>query len=71
MEKLNLHPQFLKDDTGVPFGVFLTVTEFESILEELEDLEDIKVVDAYQSRANKEFIPFSQALEEIKNGLVK
>ncbi len=71
METLKLHPQYIKDDAGLPVGVFLTVPEFEGILEDLEDLEDIKAADAFQNRPNKEFIPFSQALEEIKNGLVK
>jgi len=63
-----LHPQYIKDEAGTPLGVFLTVQEFENIL---EDLEDIKAVDAFESRTDKTFIPFKQALEEIKNGLVK
>jgi len=71
METLKLHPQYVKDQEGIPLGVFLTVQEFESILEDLEDLEDIKAVDAFESRPEKEFIPFRQALEEIKSGLVK
>ena len=71
METLKLHPQYLNDNAGLPIGVFLTVPEFESILDELEDLEDIKAADAFTSRPDKEFIPFTQALEEIKSGLVK
>jgi hypothetical protein len=71
METLKLHPQYVNDNEGLPIGVFLTVSEFESIIEDLEDLEDIKAADAFTSRPDKEFIPFRQALEEIKNGLVK
>jgi hypothetical protein len=71
METLKLHPQYVKDESGLPLGVFLTVAEFESILEELEDIEDIKAADAFESRPHKEFIPFRQALEEIKSGRVK
>ena len=66
METLKLHPQYVNDKAGLPIGVFLTVPEFESILEELEDLEDIKAADAFTIRPDKEFIPFRQVLEEIK-----
>jgi hypothetical protein len=71
MPALNLHPQYVKDKHDEPLGVFLTVTEFQSILDDLEELEDIKAVDAFESRKDKEFVPFRQALDEIKNGLVK
>jgi hypothetical protein len=71
MITLNIHPQYVKDERDEPLGVFFTVTEFQSILDELEELEDIKAADAAESRRNKEFIPFRQALDEIKNGLVK
>jgi hypothetical protein len=71
METLKLHPQYIKDENGLPVGVFLTVAEFENILEELEDIEDVKAADAFESRPDKEFIPFRQAIEEIKSGRVK
>jgi hypothetical protein len=71
METLKLHPQYVKDENGLPLGVFLTVAEFENILEELEDIEDVKAADAFENRPDKEFIPFRQALEEIKSGRVK
>ena len=71
MQTLNLHPQYVKGEHDEPLGVFLTVTEFQSILDELEELEDIKAADAFESRKDKEFVPFQQALNEIKNGLIK
>jgi hypothetical protein len=71
MHILKLHPQYVNGEGGEPLGVFLTVSEFENILDDLEELEDIKVADAFENRKDKEFIPFRQALDEIRNGLVK
>lgn len=71
MTTSKLHPQYVKGESGEPLGVFLTVLEFENILDDLEELEDIKAVDAFESRKEKEFVPFRQALNEIRNGLVK
>ena len=71
MQTLNLHPQYVKGEGDELLGVFLTVSEFQSILDELEELEDIKAADAFENRKDKEFLPFREALDEIKNGLVK
>jgi hypothetical protein len=35
------------------------------------ELEDIKAADAFETREDKEFVPFRQALDEIRNGLIK
>jgi PHD/YefM family antitoxin component YafN of YafNO toxin-antitoxin module len=71
METLSINPQVITDANGNELGVFLTSAEFESLLEELEELEDIKAYDEAKARPNQEFIPYEQAIEEIKNGLVK
>lgn len=42
MSALIINPQFVKDEKGRDLGVFLTKSEFDKLLEELEDLEDIK-----------------------------
>jgi hypothetical protein len=65
MQPLNLHPQYVKGEHDETLGVFLTVSEFQSILDELEELEDIKAADAFESRKDKEFLPFQQALDEM------
>jgi len=41
------------------------------LLEELEDYEDIKAYDKAKSRADEEFVPFGQAVEEIKKSRLK
>ena len=65
MNAKSINPQFIKDDAGRNLGVFLTTLEFQQLLDELEELEDIKTYDEAKSRKNDESIPFEQALEEI------
>lgn len=71
MNVKSINPQFIKDDAGRNLGVFLTTLEFQQLLDELEELEDIKAYDEAKSLENDESIPFRQALEEIRKGLVK
>lgn len=71
MSTLTINPQFVKDEKGRDLGVFLTKRDFDKLLEELEDLEDIKAYDKAKSCVDEEFIPFEQALEEIKKGRLK
>lgn len=71
MSALIINPQFVKDEKGRDLGVFLTKSEFDKLLEELEDLEDIKAYDEAKNRADEEYIPYEQALEEIKQSRQK
>ena len=71
MKTLIINPQFVKDEKGRELGVFLTKKEFDYLLEELEDYEDNKAYDKAKSRTDEEFIPFEQALEEIKKSRLK
>ena len=71
MSAITINPQFVKDEKGHDLGVFLTKNEFEKLLEELEDYEDIKAYDKAKSKTNEEFIPFKQAVEEIKKSWLK
>jgi hypothetical protein len=71
MNAISINPQFIKDEAGNDLGVFLTSSEYQKLLEELEELEDIKAYDEAKSRENDEAIPFRQAIEEIRKGLVK
>ena len=40
-----IHPQFITDHSGKKISAVLPINEFESILDELEELEDIKLYD--------------------------
>ena len=57
---ITLHPEYTEDK-----AVKLTVAEWEQIVEELEELDDIRVFDEAKSR-NEESISFDQAVKEIQ-----
>lgn len=62
---LTIHPQFITDHTGKKLSVVLSMKEFETILEELEDLEDIRLYD--QSKAdNESSVPIDEAFKIIE-----
>jgi hypothetical protein len=42
---MNLHPQYITDKKGKKKSVVLSMKEYKRILEELEDLEDIRLYD--------------------------
>jgi hypothetical protein len=58
-------PQFLTNAKGERIKVVIDIDEYEKILEELEDLEDIRAVDERKA-AGEVPIPFDQALAEIR-----
>ena len=42
---LSLHPQYITDNTGKKISAVLPINEFKTLLDELEDLEDIRLYD--------------------------
>ena len=56
---------FVTDAKGKKIGVLLPIKEYQKILEELEDLEEVRAYDKAMSR-KQEFIPLNQALKEIE-----
>jgi hypothetical protein len=44
-----VHPQYITDNTGKKISVILPIKEFKTLLEELEELEDIRLYAALQS----------------------
>ena len=42
---VTLHPQYITDNSGKKTAAILSMKEFKTILEELEELEDIKLYD--------------------------
>ena len=62
-----LHPQYVVDENQTPKAVLLPVAEWEQVVEELEELDDIRAFD--QAKAGpQETIPFEQAVREIEEG---
>ena len=61
-----LHPQYIVDENLNRQSVIIPYSEWESVLETMEELEDIQAYDNSKS-INDEEIPFEQAILEIEN----
>ena len=59
---LTLHPQYIKD-TAEKKMVVLPQTEFDTLIEELEDIEDVKLYDDAKQKDSGERILFSEYLK--------
>jgi PHD/YefM family antitoxin component YafN of YafNO toxin-antitoxin module len=60
-----LHPEYIIDEQHHKKAVVLPYSEWKMILEELEELEDIRAYDAVKAE-NEELLLFAQAVDEIK-----
>lgn len=65
-EMLTTAPKYITDDTGKRISVVLPIAEFQAIMEELEELEDIKLYDQAKEKDDGERIPFSEYLRKRK-----
>ncbi len=61
-----IHPQYIKDSAGNKSLVVLTAKEFEKLMEEIEESEDIKLYDEAKNEDNGERILFSDYLKKRK-----
>lgn len=60
--------QYVVDEQGKRVGVFLPVEEYERLLEELEELEDIRAYDeakAELEQGREELLPWEEAKKRI------
>lgn len=64
---VNVHPQYVVDEHQHRQAVLLPMAEWECILEELEELDDIRAYDEAKSRPH-DAIPFEQAVHELQEG---
>ncbi len=68
-----METRYIVDENGKRVSVILPIEEYESMLEELEELEDIRAYDeakAALERGEDEVIPLDQAMREIREGKV-
>ncbi len=68
-----MEARYIMDESGKRVSVILPFEEYESMLEELEELEDIRAYDearAALERGEDEVIPLEQAMREIREGKV-
>lgn len=59
-----IHPQFITDSLGKKTSAIISIKEFNSILEELEELEDIRLYDESKND-NQPAISKTKAMEMI------
>jgi hypothetical protein len=62
---LTLHPQFITDDKGKKVSAIIPIKEYSTLMEELEELEDIRLYDASKND-NEPAIPKDKAMEMIE-----
>ena len=62
---LTVHPQYITDHTGKKLSVVLPVREFNTIMDELEELEDIRLYD--EAKASGETsVPIDEAFKLVE-----
>lgn len=63
---ITVHPQYINDSNGNKSFVILPAQEFEAMLENLEELEDIRLYDEAKKEDDGERILFSEYLKNRK-----
>lgn len=63
-----IHPEYVVDEHQHRKAVLLPVVEWEQIMDELEELDDIRAYDQAKS-SSQEKISFDQAVQEIRRGI--
>jgi len=64
---LTVHPQYIKDADGNKSMVILPADEFEKLMEELQDIDDIRVYDDAKKNDTGERIPMTEAFAKIES----
>jgi hypothetical protein len=64
---ITIHPEFFVDEKQNRKMVLLPLLEWDKILADLDELDDIRAYDAAQ-KGRQESIPFEQAVQEIQAG---
>jgi len=60
-----MRTQFVTDDHGNKLAVILPIREYNKMVDDLEELEDIKLYDAAK-KGKQEFVDAEQAFQEIE-----
>ena len=68
---IKVHPEYIVDEDLNRKSVVLPYAEWKSIVEEMEELDDIRAYDQAKNEPKDEILPFEQAVKEIENGKVK
>jgi len=57
--------QYITDTSGEKISVILPIKDYEKMLDELEELEDIKAYDRAKARKS-DAVPFEKAVKELE-----
>ncbi len=60
-----LRQQFIEDKQGNRIAVLMPIDQYNKLLDQLEDIDDIRTYDAAKAEGD-EIIPFDQAISEIE-----
>ena len=60
-----LRQQFIEDKQGNRIAVLMPIDQYNKLLEQLEEIDDIRAYDAAKAEKD-EIIPFDQAVNEIE-----
>ena len=63
---LTIHPQYITDANGEKSLVILPAKEFDTLMEELEELEDIRLYDEAKKEDTGDRISFSDYVKKRK-----
>ena len=69
-----MEARYIVDENGRRVSIILPVEEYERMVAELEELEDMRAAAEARAaieRGEDELIPFEQAMKEIKEGKVR
>jgi len=62
---ITVNPNYITDNAGKKISVVLTINEFKELMEELEEMDDIKLYDEAK-KSNEPSIPIDEAFIEIE-----
>ncbi|MFB1488532.1 MULTISPECIES: hypothetical protein [unclassified Thiocapsa] len=65
---MNVHAEYILDENLNKKAVIIPYSEWKGIVEDMEELDDIRAYDSAQHIAEDEVMDFDQAVEEIKTG---
>jgi hypothetical protein len=65
MRTRTIHPQYITDDKGKKISVVLPIEEYQTILDDLEDLEDIRLYDEAKASDEPSF-PIDEAFKIVE-----
>ncbi|AFL73536.1 hypothetical protein [Thiocystis violascens] len=68
---MNVHAEYIVDEHLNKKSVIIPYSEWMEIVEEMEELDDIRAYDQAKQEAGDEVLDFDQAVAEIKAGKIE